>query len=205
MLLCSPDARADFYRWTDESGVTHYVSDPDRVPRRHRASVQRVVPLARPPALVETDPAPDDARAAPVGARPAAAPALPGAADPAGATGSGPAAAPRAARPAAAPEPGLPVRPPTASRSVEPAVAGPELAPEPAPPALPGPPPDPRAAELAELEREIAVRREEIKDLISRSDMDGGAFASHTRLRELSVELPRLQAELAALRSELGQ
>src|SRR5262245_48756218 len=43
-LLAAPLARADFYRWTDSDGVTHYTQDLERVPRAYRASVQLVAP-----------------------------------------------------------------------------------------------------------------------------------------------------------------
>jgi hypothetical protein len=36
-LATAAPAAADLYRWVDELGITHYTTDPDRVPRSHRA------------------------------------------------------------------------------------------------------------------------------------------------------------------------
>jgi hypothetical protein len=64
---------------------------------------------------------------------------------------------------------------------------------------------DPRESEIAELERELAARREELKTLISESSFDSSRIATDPRLRELAESVPRLQAELDALRSELDR
>jgi hypothetical protein len=64
---------------------------------------------------------------------------------------------------------------------------------------------DPRELEVAELERELAARREELKTLISQSNFDSSQIATDPRLKELAELLPRLQSELDVLRGELGR
>jgi hypothetical protein len=174
-LLPALQARADFYRWTDADGVTHYSQDLERVPRRYRSSVQIVKPHASaaqgPLPVLEIAPGPGE--------------------DDAGFE-----------------EPGLGERAPappdqprveTGSRAPEPLPA--EVLPAQALPADV----DPRQAEIAELERELEARREELKSLISQSSFDSSQIATDPRLRELAESVPRLQAELEALRGELDR
>ncbi len=70
--------------------------------------------------------------------------------------------------------------------------------------ALPDPPP-PSADEMAELEEQILRDRETLKDLISRQGLDSAEFTADPRVREIAQRLPRLQAELEALRREAAQ
>jgi hypothetical protein len=96
-------------------------------------------------------------------------------------------------------EPGLGERSKEPSRS--------ETAPDDAggqPPAAPDDT-DPRELEIAELERELAARREELKTLISQSSFDSSQIATDPRLKELAELVPRLQSELDVLRGELGR
>jgi hypothetical protein len=64
---------------------------------------------------------------------------------------------------------------------------------------------DPREIEIAELEHELAARREELKTLISQKSFDSSQISADPRLSELAEIVPRLQAELDALRGELGR
>jgi hypothetical protein len=178
-LLPAMPAGAEFYRWTDAEGVTHYSSDPERIPGRYRASAERVkssaAPTRGPLPLIEGEPGPaidgpdtnepgqGKAGPAPIEPRPA----LPPAGEPASAT---------ALPPPAAPDPD----------------------------ALPADV-DPREVEVAELEQELNARREELKTLISQSSFDSSRISTDPRLRELAEIVPRLQAELDALRRELGR
>jgi hypothetical protein len=167
-LLAPPLAHADFYRWKDAEGITHYVQDIERVPRRYRGSVEVVRPRAGaskgalPVLDVHGPPRPDEAGFE---------------------------------------EPGLGERAPTqrAGQVSEPVGhGGPGPGPQPSSPDV-----DPRQAEIAELERELEARRAELKSLISQTSFDSSQIASDPRLRELAEVVPRLQAELDALRGEL--
>jgi hypothetical protein len=165
-LLGAPPARADFYRWTDADGVTHYTQDLERVPHAYRASVQLVKPHVSaaqgPLPVLDVAPGPG--------------------ADAAGFE-----------------EPGLGTRASAAAeerRAEEVGTRAP--APEPLPADV-----DPRQVEIADLERELDARREELKNLISQSSFDSSQIATDPRLRELAESVPRLQAEIEALRGEL--
>jgi hypothetical protein len=68
---------------------------------------------------------------------------------------------------------------------------------------------DPQAApvgaarsEVAELEDQLARDREAIKKLLSKGAGERGAWLRDPELRELSERLPRLQAEIKALRRD---
>jgi hypothetical protein len=97
---------------------------------------------------------------------------------------SAPEAAPPAAKPESAPE-----------VSAAPVVAPPA---ERAPLAAD----DPRQQEIAQLEAAIERDREELRHMISTPRWDASELASDPHIREIAERLPRLQAELAALRSE---
>ena len=183
LLSSAPLADADLYRWRDDEGVTHYTGNLDRVPRRYRDAVELVRPQSAParggvPELEVArppQPLPQDVT------EPTSAETAP----------DGPLAT--------TPDPI--VRPVEEPRAPEPLVSLPPDAPAPV-----GAAPvdaDPRDAEIAELEREIASKREQVKELISTDQFDGSSFALDPQLRNLSRELPRLQAELDALRGEL--
>jgi hypothetical protein len=183
-LLPATPARAEFYRWTDAEGVTHYASDLERVPRRYRASAEVVkssaAPTRGPLPVIEGEPAParderDDA----------------GFEEP----GLGQ-AAPRPVEPRPAPSsPQMPA-PATGATAEPPAAPDPDAVPADV---------DPREAEIAELDQELNARREELKTLISQPSFDSSRISSDPRLRELAEIVPRLQAELDALRRELGR
>ncbi|HXZ85395.1 MAG TPA: hypothetical protein VEI82_07895 [Myxococcota bacterium] len=187
-------ARADVYRWVDDHGVTHFATSKDAIPRRYRdaAKVIQEEPAhvtnpssSQPPARREPPP------------EPAQAPAL-----------RSPEAAPPQA-PGPAPEPAAPEPAPGARAPEQPAAApGAPATPQSdaAHPAArePGLHEDPRQQEIAELEGKIERDRETLRELISTPRFDSAALASDPRVREIAERLPRLQAELAALRSESG-
>jgi septal ring factor EnvC (AmiA/AmiB activator) len=58
------------------------------------------------------------------------------------------------------------------------------------------------AAQIAELERQIARDRTTLRELIGQRDKGRADIASDPRLREIAERLPRLQRELEALRRE---
>jgi hypothetical protein len=189
-------ARADVYRWVDDSGATHYATALEAVPRRYRGAAEVIKP---PPSTIGN---PSGARPPEPAPRPAAAPA-PAAAEP---------------KPIATEPTPAPVAPPSAaSPSLAPGTPPPaELAPTPTPPDSHSsesiaPPPshgraaeDPRAEEIAQLEGQIERDREVLRQLISASRWDSAELAADPRVREIAERMPRLQAELAALRSEAG-
>jgi uncharacterized protein DUF4124 len=203
--LCAAPAlaRADVYRWVDGDGATHYATSRSEVPSAYRDAAQVIVPVpvgipnpssARPPEppLVPVPTAVEP----PAPAQPAP--------DPAPAAAPAPAVVP-------AQESALPPieAAPEAARS-EAALPAPEAAPAPAvappvaPPAVRSPlsAGDPRQQEIAELEAAIERDREELRNLISTPRWDASELASDAHVREIAERLPRLQAELAALRSE---
>lgn len=180
MLLPAAPPRADLYRWTDAEGVTHYAPDRERVPRPYRDSAE----------LVKADAAPAQGPLPPVEVEPAPAPAPPPAAGGVDAAGL---EEPERVEPAPVEAGAQPPTPPAAAPAEAPsAPAEPEAADA-----------DPREAELAALERELTARREELKNLISESSFDSSQIAENPRLRELAELVPRLQAEVEALRGEL--
>ena len=73
-----------------------------------------------------------------------------------------------------------------------------------APPAVRSPlaPGDPRQQEIAQLEAAIERDREELRNMVSTPRWDASELASDPHVREIAERLPRLQAELAALRTE---
>lgn len=180
LALCFAPAlgSADVFRWVDELGVTHYTTDPDTIPRRFRASAKEIVATPRPGAARRASRRPAEAATtAPTASSPESVPAVPSAP---GAVTSTPAPASRTiAKPAAGPVV-FPGPPTTAAIS----------------------PGDPRAAELAELEAQIATDRESLRQMISTKRWDSAELASDPGVREIAERLPRLQAELEALRAE---
>jgi len=201
--------RADVYRWVDETGATHYATSRDAVPRAFRDAAE-VIPA--PPATI---PNPSGESPPPPPARPAAAPApAPAPVAPAVEPGA-PALAPA---PAPAPEVApAPATAPTTAPSAVPAEGAPssesgaQAAPAAAPPPAPGAPPaqaagahpqDPRAQEIAQLEGQLERDREVLRQLISTRTWDSAELAADPRVREIAERMPRLQAELAALRTE---
>ena len=220
LLIGLPGAApAEFYRWTDEQGVTRYSSSLDSIPRRHRSSAQllneepsvpletgldreRLQPEPRRSGELEAD-SPADApppeseespRPAPTGAPPATESAETGARPPesdADPENAGPPSEPPREAPAASPE---------ASSEREQATFDAPARPEPAEAAAPLA--DPRASERDRLRREIADKRERVKRVIGESGWQGVGFADDPRLQELAGELPRLQADLDALNAE---
>lgn len=194
-LCAAPSVvRADTYRWVDEGGVTHYSTSRDEIPRRYRDAAQVIVPA--PSAITN-----------PSGARPPAPPARPPETRPPQAepVQTEPAPPVEAAPPASAPEPESPAPVPQGAPAESRSTAPPA---QPAPPAEPvtharasG---DPRADEIAELEGQIERDRETLRQLISTPRWDSTELASDARVREIAERLPRLQAELAALRTEAG-
>jgi len=195
-------ARADVYRWVDDSGATHYATTRDAVPRRYRdaAEVIKPAPATIPNPSDATPPAPPPRLPA---AEPSPAPVEPGPAPltPAPPTTSAPAPAPSSPT---LPESksNAPVVPPateTSAPPAEPPGAPASVAPEPRGPQ------DPRAEEIAQLEGQIERDREVLRQLISTPRWDSAELAADPRVREIAERMPRLQAELAALRTEAGR
>src|SRR5258705_245051 len=182
-------ARADVFRWVDDSGATHYATTRDAVPRRYRdaAEVIKPAPATIPNPSDATPPAPPPRLPA---AEPSPAPVEPGPAPltPAPPTTSAPAPAP--------PSPTLPesksnapVVPPATETSAPP--AGPpgalaSVAPEPRRPQ------DPRAEEIAQLEGQIERDREVLRQLISTPRWDSAELAADPRVREIAERMPPL-------------
>ena len=170
-------ANADVYRWVDELGATHYTTDRDTVPRRYRGDAQVI--NAKPAARSTPRVTPSPAAAQPAAERPSAA--VP------------------AAVPVLAPI-SAPASAPTTEVTMPAATAAPVF---PGPPTTPAiPPEDPRAAEVANLEAQIASDRERLRQIISTKRWESAELASDPNIREIAERLPRLQAELAALRAE---
>lgn len=176
--LAPATADAALYRWVDELGVTHYATDLDAIPTSARDAALEIVASPSPVAATRALPVPP--------ARPEAVPVPP---------------------PPSAPAP-TPAEPATLATTVPPATEAPTASPT-APPVFPGPATtpalpagDPRAAEVAELEAQIAADREHLRQMISTKRWDSAELASDPSIREIAERLPRLQAELAALRAE---
>lgn len=174
LCLAAQISSADVYRWVDELGMTHYTTDPETIPRRYRSSALEIVarPTRRPGPRISNAPG---RAAAPLPSEPA-----PTSPEPTSPTPSSPEPTARATPPA---------------RSGPPVLPGPPLAPA----LAPG---DPRAAEVADLEARIATDRETLRQLISIKRWDSAELASDPSVREIAERLPRLQAELEALRAE---
>ena len=225
LLVCGTAARAEdeaaaeptIYKWVDENGVAHYTTDRDRIPSEIRTRVERVAP--RQPAVAA--PHPEDLMRDAVKTQPPATVVAPAPA---------PAPAPVAAAPPpvqpAAPtdveevvevESTQPLEEVEAVESVveedAPAPlatdAEPEMDPVSAPPPAPVAALEPKqAAELAKLdeqidgvESQIEQREEKLAALISSSeDQRTTALVDDPSFREISQQLPKLQAELQTLR-----
>ncbi|MFI5316670.1 MAG: hypothetical protein ACHQ6T_13295 [Myxococcota bacterium] len=181
-------ARADVYRWVDDTGATHYATSRDAIPRQFRGSAEVIPPprttisnpsSARPPA-----PAPKPEPPAPAVEPP---PPSEGSPEPTSAPAAAPAtqAVPQSSEPQASPPAAAPL----------PAAPGVETA-------MPSRSADPRAGEIAQIEGQIERDRETLRQLISTPRWDSAELAADPRVREISERLPRLQAELAALRTE---
>ena len=58
LSLCNVPARAEVYRWTDESGRTHFDDDKSRIPdaQRDHAQVYQAKERPEPPAASSTGP-----------------------------------------------------------------------------------------------------------------------------------------------------
>jgi hypothetical protein len=232
LVAAASFARADVYRWVDESGNSHYATSLDAVPRSYRSSAQ-VIPSApatvpnpsssRPPPPQSPPPRAAQPAPAPAPVEPPPPVAPPPAPAPTSEEPSQPGPQTRATeRPAPsevpAVEPAAPAVVAPATPTPAPAVAAPsEVTPAAAPPPAPlvpqaGPETgaaekiaDPRQAEIAEIEAQIERDREVLRKLISMPRWDSSELASDPQVREISERLPRLQAELAALRSESGR
>lgn len=215
-------ASAEVFRWVDELGVTHYTTDRDTIPRRFRGDAHAIEASPAPLAVPSARPAPGEATPAlpsvPVPSAEVPSAVVPSVPVPSTEVPSAPvpsAAVPSAAVPSVpAPTEELPSATPTSvpvPSAEVPSASGtptPELAPS-SPLVFPGPPTtpsispdDPRAAEVAELEARIAADREYLRQMISTKRWDSAELASDPSIREIAERLPRLQAELAALRAE---
>lgn len=214
-----PAAEPTIYKWVDESGVAHYTTDRDRIPREIRTRVERVEPTrpaataaphredlmrdavkTQPPATIVA-PAPAPVAPAPVAAVPPPNGAVPQA-DVDSDVGA---------------EPSKPIEEvETVDRPVEEEIAAPlatDVEPEIDP--VSAPPPAPVAAlaptqtaelskldaEIDAVEEQIAAREERLAVLISSSEAEHtSALVDDPSFREISQQLPKLQAELQTLR-----
>lgn len=232
LLACSAAhaERSAVYRWFDESGVAHYTTQKDRIPREARDRVEEVGRSAAPsPQPARSDTAAGAATASPPAAAPATA--LPPAAPPSvaapppsgprvmpegdfeepplgahapGASATRPQAAPAAAtaspavaRPAAPATPAVSAAPPRAPAAVAPSA---DRAPAPEPAPL-----DPAALDdrISALEEQVGRDEAALQDLLSQPRVDGAPrLADRTDFREIAQRLPKLQAELGALRQQ---
>jgi len=189
-LACAPKSPGrTLYQWTDADGDVRYTSYRQRIPIDRRAQAQAVVaPVA------------DTHRAYWATSSPEA-PREPGIGEPAGVAVE--------ELPGEAAMPGVesgPPEPPTRGSAAAPSQPAPEPpaqgAPEAAAPTRP-----PAAAELPlderirQLEAEVAADQETLKRLIADPESASGLRGSPA-LREISERLPRLQAELRALRAQ---
>jgi len=217
-----PAAEPTIYKWVDESGVAHYTTDRDRIPREIRTRVERVEPT-RPAATaaphredlmrdaVKTQPPATLVAPAPAPVAPAPVVAVP---PPNGAV---PQADVDADDAVVEVEPSEPIEAvETVDRPVEAEIAAPlatDVEPEIDP--VSAPPPAPvaalaptQAAELSKLdaeidavENQIAAREERLAALISSSEAERTTpLVDDPSFREISQQLPKLQAELRTLR-----
>jgi hypothetical protein len=195
-------ARADVYRWVDDAGVTHFSTSKEAIPSRYRSG--SIAIHEAPEGVTNPSSSHPPPRRAPLPQQPAEAPALKSPpAEPAPAPAPGPSAEP-------APPPAEGARAPEAPAAAPPALPPAPIAPAPTPqsdaarPATrePGQHEDPRKDEIADLEGQIERDRETLRQLISTPRWDSAALAADPRVREIAARLPRLQAELSALRNE---
>jgi hypothetical protein len=180
------------YQWTDGEGNVRYTSHRQRIPIEHRLAAQPVVAT------------PEDTH----GQYWTESPSEPEVGIEAARDDGLEAASPRAPLPAVE-SPPLATAPPETGTGPE-AVAAPEPpAPEPARSDASGAPAvrpvdEPAAARdqrIRELEARVAADQEALKRLIADPDSAAGLRGS-PELREISERLPRLQAELQALRAQ---
>lgn len=218
------------YRWLDESGVAHFTTQKSRIPSEFRDAAQEVgkrvspapgrtastpatpAPVAAPPP--DTAPAPSGPRVMPegefeeppLGAR-GPKPAEPAASAAAPAPLSAPAAAPARASssvrpPGAASPPRTDVAAPP-SDAVRPASASVAAAP---PGAVAAPAPvDPAALDeqIRTLEAQVGRDEAALQDLLSQPRVEGAPrLADREDFREIAQRLPKLQADLKALRQQ---
>ena len=62
--------------------------------------------------------------------------------------------------------------------------------------------PEPESAEIRELQSRIDLDREQLRELLAAERLSDESLTDDPRLREIAERLPRLQAELEALRAE---
>jgi hypothetical protein len=176
---------ADVYKWVDENGLTHYTTDPEAIPEHIRG---RWKPTPKPAGASEGTSSVEGVDPATLpGPRSEVAPA---AEVEEAATLSLPGPRKRPALPAQGEE-GSPAALPGPRQRAAPPLPPVQAAPRPA-----------ARSELAELERQLARDREAIKKLLSKDAGEEGAWLRDPELRELSERLPRLQAEIEALRRD---
>jgi hypothetical protein len=212
-------AEPTIYKWVDEHGVAHYTTDRGRIPASIR---DRVVDspgsdAAREDWLLrdarEAPPTPaatPEAAAAPEA--PAPAPASAAVGEPGDAVHAVPIEAPYSEAPGAeaVAEPELA---PPAAEPPEAASARSALEEPPAPAPVAAPPRDAETTaalgqldgQIAALEGEIARDEEALMQLISATEGERkGPIVDDPKFREIAQRLPRLQADLEALRERRG-
>jgi len=225
LLLSGPVAmaeRAIVYRWLDESGVAHYTTQPGRIPREFRERVRERGAAPATPAAHETAPGIPGAPLAappPVAAPPPAGPpvmpqgefeepplgshsSVPAPA--ASTTGSAPASTHSRDTDVAAPPPGF-LHGTAGSTGSSPTTAprGTSAPPPTSSPAEPPAPADGPALDerIATLEDQVGRDQSALQNILSQPrEKDGPRVADRTDFREIAQRLPKLQADLKALR-----
>lgn len=180
-------ARADVYRWVDDAGVTHFATSKDAIPSRYRSGAIAI--HEAPEGITNPSSAHPPPRRAPPPQAPAEAPPVKPPPPVDAAPPAEGAAAPETPSGTPAP-PSAPVAPPTPQSDARPAERETNLH------------EDPRKDEIADLEGQIERDREVLRQLVSTPRWDSAELAADPRVREIAERLPRLQAELAALRNE---
>ena len=226
LLLSGPVAQAEraiVYRWLDESGVAHYTTQPGRIPREFRDTVREIgeapatttapgtaigissTPPAVPPPVAAPPPAgprvmpQGEFEEPPLGSHssvPTPAPST---------TGSAPASSRPREPDVAAPPPGFLHG--TAGSTGASATTTPRGTPALAPASSPSEPPlapaDGPALDdhIAALEDLVGRDQSALQDILSQPrESDGPRVADRTDFREIAQRLPKLQADLKALR-----
>ena len=222
--------RPTVYRWLDESGVAHYTTQRSRIPSEFRDAAQEVGATSSPPqaATPSLPAAPPPAQAATPSTSPAAAAPPPVAAPPpsgprvtpegdfeepplgshgaAPTSGASPSTRERDAD-VAAPPPGL-VRGTSGSRGAPPTASPSATASVPREPSVA---PSPLSAtdasalddRIALLEEQVSRDQAAIQSILGEPrESDGARLADRPDLREIAGRLPKLQADLKALRAQ---
>jgi hypothetical protein len=196
--------RAVVYRWFDESGVAHYTTQRGRIPSAFRDAAQEVGAVVAPSPAPPAPPPPVALQPSPETPTPVALP--PPIEAPA------PVAAPPPSAPRLAPEDEFeeaPLGSHEAAGAASPRAATPapdaDVAAPPPPEPSPLPPADASALDerIRVLEEQVSRDQAAIQNILSEPRESGDPrVADRPDLRELAQRLPKLQADLKALREQ---